>query len=140
MSPWPRSCSAPCSPRMVRLSILEVTWKEMRVGKFALIGPVMTSTEGRWVARMTWMPEARAICARRCTAPSMSLPATLIRSAISSTMTTNYGWLFPLGLGVDHARVVAVDVAHAELRHLLVALLHLAHRPLEGHHGLLGVG
>src|SRR5476649_1770043 len=31
MSPWPSSCSAPCSPRMVRLSILEVTWNEMRV-------------------------------------------------------------------------------------------------------------
>ena len=26
---------------MVRLSILDVTWKEMRVGKFALIVPVM---------------------------------------------------------------------------------------------------
>ena len=73
---------------MVRLSIFEVTWKEMRVGKFALIVPVMTSTDGRCVARMTWMPAARAICARRCTAPSMSLPATIIRSAISSTMTT----------------------------------------------------
>ena len=29
-----------CSPRIVRESILEVTWKEMRVGKFALIVPV----------------------------------------------------------------------------------------------------
>jgi len=25
MSPWPSSCSAPCSPKIVRLSILEVT-------------------------------------------------------------------------------------------------------------------
>src|SRR5438034_531576 len=32
MSPWPSSCSPPCSPRMVRLSIFDVTWKEMRVG------------------------------------------------------------------------------------------------------------
>ncbi len=37
---------------MVRLSILEVTWKEMRVGKFALMVPVMTSTDGRCVARI----------------------------------------------------------------------------------------
>jgi len=44
----------------------------MRVGKFALIVPVMTSTEGRWVARITCKPAARAICASRCTAPSMS--------------------------------------------------------------------
>ena len=63
----------------------------MRVGKFALIVPVMTSTEGRCVAVMTWMPAARAICARRCTAPSMSLPATIIRSAISSIMTMMKG-------------------------------------------------
>ena len=37
---------------MVRLSIFEVTWKAMRVGKFALIVPVMTSTDGRCVARI----------------------------------------------------------------------------------------
>src|SRR4029453_4923090 len=61
MSPWPSSCSAPCSPRMVRLSIFEVTWNEMRVGKFALMVPVMTSTDGRCVARMTWMPAGRAL-------------------------------------------------------------------------------
>src|SRR6516165_2053506 len=88
---WPSSCSAPCSPKMVRLSILEVTWNEMRVGKLALIVPVMTSTDGRCVARITCRPAARAIWARRCTAPSMSLPATIIRSAISSTMTTTKG-------------------------------------------------
>ena len=33
----------------------------MRVGKFALITPVMTSTEGRCVAMIRWMPAARAI-------------------------------------------------------------------------------
>ena len=76
---------------MVRLSIFDVTWKEMRVGKFALMVPVITSTEGRCVAMMTWMPAARAICARRCTAASISLPATIIRSAISSMTTTIIG-------------------------------------------------
>src|SRR5450755_1283557 len=45
MSPWPSSCSAPCSPRMVRASILEVTWKLIRVGKLALMVPVITSTQ-----------------------------------------------------------------------------------------------
>ena len=73
---------------MVRLSILEVTWKEIRVGKLALMVPVMTSTDGRWVAMIRWMPAARAIWARRWTAPSTSLPATSIRSAISSMTTT----------------------------------------------------
>ena len=73
---------------MVRLSILLVTWKEMRVGKLALMVPVITSTDGRWVAAIRWMPAARAIWARRCTAPSISLPETIIRSATSSTTTT----------------------------------------------------
>ena len=76
---------------MVRLSIFEVTWKEMRVGKFALIVPVITSTDGRCVAMIRWMPEARAIWARRWMQASISLPATIIRSAISSTMTTMKG-------------------------------------------------
>src|SRR4028118_1014523 len=64
MSPWPRSCSAPISPRIVRESIFEVTWKEMRVGKFALMVPVITSTDGRCVARVTRMPAGRARRAR----------------------------------------------------------------------------
>ncbi|GJE15283.1 hypothetical protein FOHLNKBM_6366 [Methylobacterium longum] len=68
-----------------------VTWKLIRVGKFALIVPVITSTDGRCVAMIRWMPAARAICARRWIAPSMSLPATIIRSAISSTTITMYG-------------------------------------------------
>ena len=76
---------------MVRLSNLLMTWKEMRVGKLALIVPVMTSTLGRCVAMMTWMPAARAIWARRWTAASISLPATIMRSAISSMTTTMKG-------------------------------------------------
>ena len=35
---------------MTRLSVLEATAKAMRAGKLALIRPVTTSTEGRWVA------------------------------------------------------------------------------------------
>ena len=37
----------------------------MRVGKFALMTPVTTSVDGRWVATIRWMPAARAICASR---------------------------------------------------------------------------
>jgi hypothetical protein len=50
---------------MVRESVLEETWKVRRVGKLALMMPVSTSTDGRWVARIRWMPAARAIWARR---------------------------------------------------------------------------
>ena len=48
--------------------------------------------------------------------------------------------LLAFALRLGHARVVAVDVAHAELRHLLVALLHLAHGPFERDHRLLRIG
>ena len=41
---------------------------------------------------------------------------------------------------VLHAGVVAVDVAHAHLRHLAVALLHLGDHPLQRDDGLLRVG
>ena len=39
-----------------------------------------------------------------------------------------------------HAPVVTLDIAHPHLRHLAVALLHLAHHPFQRHHGLLGIG
>ena len=74
--------------RMVRESVLEATWKAMRDGKFALITPVMTFTEGRWVARMMWMPTARDFWARLISEVSTSAGAVSIRSANSSmTMT-----------------------------------------------------
>ena len=37
---------------MVRESTFADTWNAMRVGMFALMSPVITSTEGRWVARI----------------------------------------------------------------------------------------
>ena len=43
---------------MVRESTLDDTWKAMRLGMLALMRPVITSTEGRWVARMRCTPEA----------------------------------------------------------------------------------
>jgi hypothetical protein len=58
---------------MVLLSGWLETLKAMRRGKLALIMPVMTSTLGRCVARMTWMPAARAFCARRAMHASTSL-------------------------------------------------------------------
>ena len=39
--------------------------KAIRLGMLALIRPVMTSTLGRWVATIRWMPAARAFCAMR---------------------------------------------------------------------------
>ena len=74
MSPLPSSFSAPLASRIVRESVFDETRNEMRAGRFALIRPVMTSTDGRCVARIRWMPTARAICARRQIDSSTSLP------------------------------------------------------------------
>ena len=65
MSPLPSSFSAPPPSRIVRESTCEETAKAILVGKFALISPVTTSTEGRCVATTRWMPVALASCARR---------------------------------------------------------------------------
>ena len=54
----------------------------------ALIMPVRTSTEGLCVARIRWIPAARAICARRVIDSSTSREATIIRSASSSIIIT----------------------------------------------------
>ena len=50
MSPRPSSRSAPPMSRIVRESTCELTAKAMREGMFALMMPVMTSTDGRCVA------------------------------------------------------------------------------------------
>jgi hypothetical protein len=60
----------------------------MRLGMLALISPVTTSTEGRWVATTRWIPTALAIWAMRQMASSTSRGATIIRSASSSMTTT----------------------------------------------------
>ncbi len=84
MSPLPSSDSDPFESRMVRESTLLATRNEMRAGKFALIKPVITSTEGRCVARIKWIPTARAICASLVIDSSTLLVSTIIRSANSS--------------------------------------------------------
>ena len=76
---------------MTRLSVWLETAKAIREGTFALIIPVMTSTDGRWVASTRWMPTARDFCARRMTASSTSCGETIIRSASSSMTTRRYG-------------------------------------------------
>jgi hypothetical protein len=57
----------------------------------ALIRPVITSTDGRCVARIRWMPAARAFCAIRAISSSTFLPTTIIMSANSSMTTTMTG-------------------------------------------------
>jgi hypothetical protein len=78
----------PAGPKSPGCPRPEATAKAMRAGKLALISPVTTSTEGRWVEITRWMPVARASCARRVMVRSVSSGASIIRSASSSIMTT----------------------------------------------------
>ena len=82
---------------MVRLSTCEATEKAMRVGMLALMMPVMTLTDGRWVAMTRCMPAARASCARRQMLSSTSPGQTIIRSANSSMTITICGMIFSPG-------------------------------------------
>ena len=105
--------------------------------------PVITLTDGRWVASTRWMPTARAIWAILTIDSSTSLPATIIRSLSSSTSTTMYGKRSNCSL-IEGARIellsVAGDVASPGICDQVVAAVHLGHRPLEGVVGLLGIG
>ncbi len=76
---------------MTRESVWLETAKAMRDGTFALIMPVMTSTDGRCVASTRWMPTARDFWARRMIASSTACGDTIIRSASSSMTTSRYG-------------------------------------------------
>ena len=91
MSPLPIRRSAPGWSRITRLSANEDTEKAMRLGMLALITPVMTSTDGRWVAITRWMPTARAIWAMRTMESSTSRAATIMRSFSSSTIDQDEG-------------------------------------------------
>ncbi len=82
---------------MVEESMREVTRKAIRMGKLALMRPVITSTVGRWVARITCKPAARPFWARRITEVVMlrasaldsgPAPTDMVRSAYSSITTT----------------------------------------------------
>ena len=91
MSPWPISRSAPGWSRMTRLSAREDTANANRDGMLALMTPVITSTDGRWVAMTRWIPTARAIWAMRQIDSSTSRAATIMRSLSSSTTTRMKG-------------------------------------------------
>ena len=71
--------------------MLELTANAILDGILVLITPVITSTEGLWVAIIIWIPAALAFCAIRAIDSSTSLEDTIIKSANSSIITTIYG-------------------------------------------------
>ena len=60
---------------MVLESIFDVTLNAILAGKFAFIIPVMTFTEGLWVAIIKCIPTALANCANLAMGVSTSFPA-----------------------------------------------------------------
>ena len=76
---------------IVRESTDEAVANAIRAGTFALMRPVITSTDGRWVPSTRWMPVARASCATRVICFSTWIGAWSMRSASSSMMNTTYG-------------------------------------------------
>jgi len=76
---------------MTRESVADEVANASRDGMLALIRPVTTSTDGRWVASTRCTPAARASWVMRWMELSTSFLATIIRSAISSTTTRMYG-------------------------------------------------
>ena len=82
---------------MVMESVRDATRKAILRGKLPLMTPEMTSTDGRWVAMITWMPAARPFWARRmmelvmlfdAARTSGLAPMVIVRSAYSSTIVT----------------------------------------------------
>ena len=96
-SPRPSKSSAPVVFKMVIESVGEETLYDKRVGKFALMTPVITSTDGRCVAIIRWIPEARDFWAKICTCFSTFL-SNRIKSANSSIIQTIYGILLPFSM------------------------------------------
>jgi hypothetical protein len=87
MSPWPSSSSPPFWSSTIRESIPLATLKQTRQGMLLLIRPVTTLACGRCVARIRWIPTARAFWAMRMIEFSTSL-LVIIMSASSSMMKT----------------------------------------------------
>ena len=73
---------------MVLESTCDDTAKAILEGTFALINPVITSTDGLCVAITKCIPAALAFCASLQMASSTSFAATIIKSANSSTIMT----------------------------------------------------
>ena len=81
---------------------IEAIANAIRDGTLALIRPVTTLTDGRWVARTRWMPTARAFWAILTIGSSTLRPSRMIRSASSSMIRTMYGHPLPAGIAGRH--------------------------------------
>ena len=100
--------SAPGESSTVRESTLEAIANAIRDGTFALMRPVTTFTDGRWVARTRWMPD-RARLLRDLDDRVLDL-ATLAHDQVGELVDDQHDVGHPLGgaLAVDRDRARAV--------------------------------
>ena len=152
---------------MVRLSIFEVTWKEMRVGEVRL-DRAGDDVDGRALRRHDQVDAGGARHLREALDGAFDVLAgdhhqvghlvdddddvgqrrqvhRLLREGRAARLLLEAGFDRPRDdfarrRRVLHAGVEPVDVADAEARHLLVAVLHLAHGPFQRDDGLFRVG
>ena len=151
---------------MVRLSILEVTWKLIRVGEIGLdgagdhihrraLGGHDQMDAGRTGHLGQTLDRAFHVLARHQHQVGhlvhdhhqighvfgtdllgfINRAALIVEAGLDRALE-----MLALGQGLAGALVVAGDVAHPELGHAAIAVLHLAHGPLQGHDRLLGIG
>ena len=88
MSPLPSSFSAPIPVDKRPPVMFGGTARAMRGRELFLTVPVMTSTEGRCVARIEMNAYGPSLLGQRAISSSISLAETIIRSANSSIMIT----------------------------------------------------
>ena len=75
MSPLPSSASAPFWSRIVRLSTLDATRNAIRLGKFALMRPVITFTDGPLGREEQMDPDRAGLLGQQSRAASPPPPA-----------------------------------------------------------------
>lgn len=136
---------------MVRESILLDTVKAIRVGIFALIRPVITSTDGRCVASTRWIPAARAF------APDVlsALPLFIYRHHQVGKFVHQHHYVrfffstgccasilspgFQYGSGIGRIMrsasaiffVITRQITHTQRRHQFITTLHLVNTPAQ---------
>ncbi len=146
-SPWPSSFSAPTESSTTRESVAEEVAKAMREGTLALMRPVTTLTEGRWVASTRWMPAARELGDAHDAV--LDIPGGdhhQVSQLVDDHQQVGIRAEHALGVGRQldlsgaHRLVEVVDVLVAEVGEVVVPVVHLLDDPFQRLGGLLGVG
>ena len=150
MSPLPTRRSAPGWSRMTRLSVRLDTAKARRAGMLALMTPVMTFTDGRWVAidevdadgpgHLGDAADRLLDVAGRHHHEVVELVDHDEDERQALVAPVSRPGLGPWQVAPVEGGVVAGDVAEADLGQQVVAALHLLHRPRQRVGRLLRVG